>query len=137
MPLRTANRDFLKSLNAVPGLWNKLHYLAKLRQETTYEHWGLIKIYGEAAAIEAIEEVHRILVIEALRRSIPELVGDLDRFCVEQGDEPLRLIAELVARGELSLPPGISKTPSKHFNYVMSVVSSLLRARHLSIRPIA
>jgi hypothetical protein len=81
--------------------------------------------------------VHQILVTEILRRSIPELVEELDRFCKEQGDEPLHLIAELVMRGELSLPPGTAKTPSKHFSYVMSVVSNLLKARHLSIRPTA
>jgi hypothetical protein len=137
MPLLTANRDIVRTLEAVPGLWNKLHYLAKLREESTYGHWGLIKIHGEAAATEAIEGVHQILVTEILRRSIPELVEELDRFCKEQGDEPLHLIAELVMRGELSLPPGTAKTPSKHFSYVMSVVSNLLKARRLSIRPTA
>jgi len=137
MPLLTANRDFLRTLDAVPGLWNKLHYLAKLREEASYEHWGLIKIHGEAAATEAIEGVHQILVAETLRRSIPELVEELHRFSEEQGEEPLRLIAELILRGALSLPPGTSRTPSKHFSYVVSVVSSLLRAQHLSIRPTA
>jgi hypothetical protein len=137
MPLITAYRDFLRSLNAVPGLWNKLHYLAKLREGATYGHWGLIKIHGKAATTEAIEGVHQILVTETLRRSIPELVEELDRFSEEQGEEPLHLIAELIGGGALSLPPGALKTPSKHFSYVMSVVSSLLRARHLSIRPTA
>jgi hypothetical protein len=137
MPLLTANRDFLRSLKAVPGLWNKLHYLAKLRQETTYEHWGLMQIHGEAEAIEAIEGVHQVLITETLRRSIPQLLEDLNRFCEEQGENSLQLVTELVMRGELSLPPGTSKTPSKHFNYVMRVVSSLLKARRLSSHPIA
>jgi hypothetical protein len=137
MPLLTANRDFLRSLNAVRGLWNKLHYLAKLRNETAYEHWGLIQIYGEAAAREAIEGVHQILVTETLRKSIPQLVEELNRFCDERGEDSLRLVADLLAKGELSLPPGTSRTPTKHFHYVMSVVSSLLRARNLSTRPTA
>src|SRR5947209_20410715 len=118
MPLLTASRDFMRSLNAVPGLWNKLHYLAKLRQKTAYEHWGLMQIHGETEATQAIEEVHQLLVTETLRRSIPQLVEDLDRFCEEQGENSLQLVTELVTKGELSLPPGTSTTPGKHFNYV-------------------
>src|SRR3954468_24619815 len=125
MPLVTANRDFLRSLNAVPGHWNKLYYLARLREETSYEHWGLFKIHGEEQATEAMAEVHRILATETLHRTIPQLIDDLDRFCEQGGEGSLRLVAELVEKGELSLPPETPKTPSKHFSYVMSVVSSL------------
>ena len=135
MTLLSANRDFLKSLNAVPGLWNKLHYLAKLRQDASYEHWGLIKIYGADAAIDAMQEVHRVLVTETLRRTIPDLIADLSRFCEEQGESSLALVSELVARGGLSLPPGTAEVPTKHFSYVMSVVSALLKARRLSSHP--
>jgi hypothetical protein len=135
MPLFSANRDFLKSLDAVPGLWNKLHYLAKLRQDESYEHWGLIKIHGVDAATDAMQAVHRVLVTETLRRTIPELVGDLSRFRQEQGEESLQLVSELVARGSLSLPPGTAQASTQHFSYVMSVVSALLKARSLSSHP--
>ena len=132
MPLLSANRDFLKSLNAVSGLWNKLYYLANLREDESYEHWGLIKIHGEDAAREAMQEVHRVLVTETLRRTIPELVDDLNRFCQEEGEASFQLVSELVAKQGLSLPPGTAEAPTKHFSYVMSVVSALLKARRLS-----
>jgi len=135
MPLISANRDFLKSLNAVPGLWNKLLYLAKLRQDSAYEHWGLSKVHGEEAAVEAMQEVHRVIVAETLRRTIPQLVDDLNRFCREEGGDSLRLVSELVAREGLSLPPGTDEAPTKHFSYVMSVVSALLKAQRLSSHP--
>jgi len=135
MPLLTAHRDFLRSLEAVPGLWNKLHYLARLRQDQSYEHWGLIKIHGEEAATDAMREVHRILVTETLRRSLPELLEELNRFVKEEGDAALTLVSELIEKRGLSLPPGTPEAPTKHFSYAMSVVSSLLKARNLSSRP--
>jgi len=137
MPLFSAHRDFLNTLRVVPGVWNKLHYLATHRFEDCYEHWGLVQIHGQEATIDAMREVHRILVSETLRRSFPELVADLELLCEQEGNDAMELIAEMIKRGELSLPPATSAVSSEHFNYVMSVVSSLLKARKLSTRPIS
>src|SRR5882724_10106473 len=108
MPLFTAHRDFLRTLTAVPGLWNKLHYLSTHRLDDHYQHWGLIQIHGDEAVIDAMKDVHRILISETIHRTFPELVADLDRFCDQEGNDAMQLIVEMISRGGLSLPPALS-----------------------------
>jgi hypothetical protein len=56
------------TLAAVSGVLGKLEYISHLRKGAgkPYSHWGLSRVYGEAAAQEALAEAHRLLFLRIL-----------------------------------------------------------------------
>jgi hypothetical protein len=78
MALFSAADDFSRrTLAALPGLLAKLQYVSGLRRDDgQYAHWGLARVYGEHAARQAIEGIHKDLTLQVLRTPLRELVED-------------------------------------------------------------
>ena len=47
--------DLLLSLSAIPGALGKLAYLAGLREDGGYRHWGLARVHGSDKAEQALK----------------------------------------------------------------------------------
>ena len=69
MTLLSALEDLLtKTLGALPGLFAKLEYLASLREDGRYAHWGLTHVYGEVSATRALVDAHALVSSEVSDR---------------------------------------------------------------------
>jgi hypothetical protein len=78
MVLLSAFEDFVvRTLGALSGPWSRLVYLGTLRHHGQYQHWGLSRAYGDAAAAAAISEAHTQICLEVLRTPVRKLVGEL------------------------------------------------------------
>src|ERR1700687_5074033 len=80
MTLRSALEDLSETtLARVAGVAGKIEYVASLRDASSgrYSHWGLTRAYGEAAAQDALAEVHRQLFLRLLRTPLRTLRDDV------------------------------------------------------------
>ena len=80
MTLKSAVEDLVgTTLAAVSGIFGKLEYISSLRDagREPYAHWGLARVYGEAAAQEALAEAHRLLFLRVLHTPLSELRNDM------------------------------------------------------------
>ncbi|HXE91022.1 MAG TPA: hypothetical protein VNK82_08680 [Terriglobales bacterium] len=128
MTLFSALEDFLKTtLSRVPGRWSKLVYVAGLREQGRYRHWGLERVHGEPAVQDALQEVHQSLFLEVLRTPLPELLEDAEQSAVEQELEAEAYVNGLGTRREALLPSDLGGGSARHFNAVLSALSSLVQ----------
>ena len=62
MPLLPIKEDSQRrTLAGIPGLLEKLAYVAELREGDKYVHWGVTRVYGEEATQRVLGEIHRAL----------------------------------------------------------------------------
>ncbi len=112
MPLLPIKDEFLvRTLANVPGLWVKLVYISELRENDTYVHWGLTRIYGVEATQRALREVHRALFLQVLRTPLRQLVEDVACSAAGKQAKPRDFVESLV-RNSL-LPPEIGGGSSR------------------------
>jgi len=79
MVLLSAFEDFVvRTLGIFSGPLSQLTYLGSLRCNGQYQHWGLARAYGDAAAGAAISEAHTQVWLEVLRTPLRKLVGELN-----------------------------------------------------------
>ena len=129
MSLLSALEDFLKTtISRVPGRWSKLVYVAGLRQEGRYRHWGLERVHGEQAVQSALRELHYLLFLEVLRTPLAELLEDAEQSAGEQEVEPEAYVHGLGARQEALLPADLGGGSAHHFNAVLLALSCLVQA---------
>ena len=128
MTLLAIKDDFLdRSLARIPGLLGKLDYVAQLRVEGRYVHWGLERIYGEETTQRTLAEVHRNLFLQILRTPLRRLLEDVTRSAGAQRLE-VKQYLEIVLREPRSLVPGsLGGGSEAHFNSVVLALWSLLR----------
>lgn len=120
MPKRTAASDLReRTLAALPGLWAKLFYFARLRRGKKYEHWGIVQKYG-AEGEAALAAEHAETFQDTLRASIVDLEADARRN--ENRDKIKGGKSE-----ESLLPPQTTVTPKAHFRYLITGVRELLK----------
>ncbi len=124
-----------RSLAALPGRWARLLYLASLRQNGTYEHWGMSRIYGSAVAKRAMEEAHRDLFLEILRTPVRELWRDAVQTARERATSERTLISELAASMDALLPANFGGGSARHFSSVLLALEAL--AKRSANRPSA
>jgi hypothetical protein len=121
--------DFvLRTLASVPGIWGKLHYVAELRENDKYVHWGLARIYGEVATQLALREVHRELFLQVLRTPVRQLVADVVPSAAGKQLELRDFLESLIDKATLLVPPEIGGGSVVHFHSTLAALS-LLRAR--------
>ncbi len=86
MRLKSALEDFeINTLGAVPGLLGRLSYVSRLDDGNgRYDHWGLARVYGDAAAQGAIRASHRVLLYEVLKKPLAVLLEDVPTSCANQ-----------------------------------------------------
>ena len=122
--------DFvLNSLAGVAGLFEKLDYVAGLRQgDGAYSHWGLARVHGEIAAHQAASEAHRLLFSRVLSTPLSLLLEDAVQSQSGLGlEEYLEYLSE---RCPVLTPQGAGVGPVCHFNSVLRAISALARARN-------
>lgn len=139
MTLYCALDDFMKrTLAAVPGAWGKLRYIRTLRRPGgRYEHWGMSRIYGEAAAISAIEEAHRAVLLEVLRTPVRDLLADAESSAAAAQLPVNAFLQELSANVPALLPGHMGGGSARHFSSVLQALSCLSRAGRVASRQVS
>jgi hypothetical protein len=123
MKFRSAKQDLRETtLAALPGTPARLEYLAGLRGERGYEHWGLAKAYGREAANAALAEAHGELTAALLRLPLARIFDAAERE--EVFERPAREL----------LPPRADALQAAHFNLVWDALGAVARRRR-SRRP--
>jgi len=118
---------FERTLARIPGVLGKLGYVAELRENGRYTHWGLERIYGEEGMQRAVTEVHRGLFLQVLRTPLRRLLEDATRSAVAQRTD-VRQYLETVLQDPRSLVPvNLGGGSEAHFNSVVAALWSLLR----------
>ena len=130
MPLLSAFEDLVqRSLSALPGVWEKVHFLGKLRGENgEYQHWGLEQKYGKEAAQSALAEAHAELVEAMGSTRLAELWHSANQAAYrEQVDVEEYLKKVSVPEGEL--PKDLRGMAPEHYGFVMTNLSRVARFR--------
>jgi hypothetical protein len=127
MRLKSAFEDFeTNTLGAVPGLLARLSYVGSLHEgDGTYDHWGLAKIYGDAAAQNAIRSSHRIVLSEILKKPLAVLLKDVLASCSSEQLTEKEFLATLAQ----SPPKPLSRAARAHLGSVLNALSMLVESR--------
>ena len=127
MRLKSALEDFeANTLGAVPGLLGRLSYVGRLHDGNgTYEHWGLVKVYGDDAAQCAIRASHRVLLSEVLKKPLAMLLNDVLASCSNEHLTEREFLASLAQPP----PKPLSRAALAHLRSVLSALSALVESR--------
>jgi hypothetical protein len=131
MALKSALEDFRgRSLRAVSGELSKLAYVAGLRgTDGSYAHWGLARVYGEAAAQQAVGDAHKGVVSAILRTPLRHLLRDMEESVGPGKQELTAFLAEL-GRGDGRLvPTRPGAGAERHLNSALCALASLVKTR--------
>jgi len=135
MKLRSALDDLTATtLQAVSGLWNSLEYLAGLRSEEGYSHWGLARMHGEKAAQDALATAHKSMLSRILRSPIQELSEDAAKSGEAQGLSSQAYLEKLNEGREELLPQNPPAAAGRHLSSVLYALLALRKSRHGATR---
>jgi len=129
MALKSALEDLLgTTLAGVAGTLGQIEYVAGLRDAAsgTYLHWGFARVYGEAAAAQALAEAHRLLFLRLLRTPLRDLCADL---MVSSGALAMtagQYLERLRSHGLGLQPQDLGGGCARHFSSVLHALSLLL-----------
>jgi hypothetical protein len=131
MPLHSAFEDLKgTTLRKVSGLLRKLDYLSQLRKKDgKYSHWGLSRVYGEAAAHEALSKAHEDAAAEVLQTPLRKMVQDAEISGGDHGVAAEAYAEELLGRAPELLPTEPSAGATRHLRSVLRVLSYLTKTR--------
>lgn len=73
----------IRTLSALPSVFEKLAYISRLRSDRRYFHWGLSRQFGEIAADEALSQTHTELWLDVLRTPTPALYRVFREYLAE------------------------------------------------------
>jgi len=117
---------FERTLANIPGVLGKLGYIAELRGEEKYVHWGLARVYGEEALQRAMAEVHRGLFLQVLRTPLRQLLDDAARSAAAQACDVRPYLETFLRDTRAVAPPKLGAGSEAHFNSVVAALLSLL-----------
>lgn len=140
MNLNSPSEDLAAStLASIAGTLRKLEYLSGLRSQTgRYVHWGLARVYGEAAANGALQRAHRAVLSQVLSTPLRNLLIDAEQSSKLAGLEPEAYLQRLKARGPCLLPPEPDVGSGRHLNSVLRALSELsIRQAEGAILPVS
>ncbi len=134
MRLRSALEDFeTNTLDAVPGLFGKLSYLAELHDGNgVYSHWGLERVYGQDTARGAMNSSHRTLLSKILKTPLEALVDDVRASSASRQQTAREFLSSLTSNR--SLPKAPPPASQAHFRSVLHAVSVLAGTRNTASR---
>ena len=134
MTIFSAAQDFSEqTIPAISGALNRLIYVAGLRgQDGRYEHWGMLRVYGEAGTQSAIEEAHAAVLLEVLRTPVRQLDAEMRIVAAESVLNP-----NVNLQAERLLPEGASRAAALHLNSILLALDALARRRRQSTRQVA
>jgi hypothetical protein len=118
---------FDRTLANIPGVLGKLGYIADLRQEKKYVHWGLERVYGEDAVQRTMAEVHRGLFLQVLRTPLRQLLEDAARSAAAQDCGVRTYLQGFLREARPLAPPNLGRGSEAHFNSVVAALLSLLQ----------
>ena len=128
MTLHSALEDLQETtLRAFVGCLNKLEYLAGLRKDGGYEHWGLSRVYGDLAARKALARAHRSLLSKVLAMPIRKLAEDAKQSSKVAGVPTDAYVERLANASPDLLPQGPGAGSARHLSSVLHALSSLLK----------
>jgi hypothetical protein len=125
------------TLAALPGLLAKLEYLAGLKINGRYGHWGLARVHGEATAVHTLAEAHQMMITEVLRAPLRRLLEETTACCVARELKPYEFLMTLSEKPSRLLPDEVAGGSSRHFNSVLHALSALSRSQANATHPIA
>lgn len=127
MTLLNAFEDFLLTLQAIPGEFSKLRYLASIRNVARrYQHWGMSRIHGEQQAQAAMARAHQRVFLNLLRAPTKQVVDNAMR-----GSDYAFVLTQK-PQWESLLPNDLGGGSRRHFIAVMKALSGVLRQRGVS-----
>ena len=126
MTLLPIKDDFLeRTLVKIPGVLGRLDYVAELRENGKYVHWGLSRIYGEETLQRTMTEVHRGLFLQVLRTPLRQLLEEVMRSAAEP-DDVKRYLKTLLGDVRSLAPANLGGGSEAHFNSIIRALLSLL-----------
>ena len=130
MPLLSALEDLVqRSLAALPGVWEKVHFLDELRGENGgYQHWGLEQKYGAEAAQAAMTEAHADLVEELGSTRLAELWLSANQAAYREQVDVEEYLKKVRNSGD-GVPKDLRGMMPEHYRYVMTNLSRVARFR--------
>lgn len=127
MTLFSAQEDLQKTtLKSIRGFLRKLEYVAGLRdEEGKCVHWGLVRVYGEAASSRALAAVHSQELSRVLSTPIRILEMDVRESSEHAGISEAEYLERLSRSSAHLLPPAPGAGSGRHFNSVLHALASL------------
>ena len=131
MTLFSAQEDLqATTLKAINGCLRRLEYVAGLRdKDGKCTHWGLARVYGEAAAVRALTEAHSQELSRVLSTPIQKLEADLRMSSEQVGISEIKYLERLSCGSVSLLPPAPGAGAGRHLSSVLHALSSLQKAR--------
>lgn len=124
------------TLQAIAGWLRRLEYLAGLQdRQGSHSHWGLARVYGDAAAKRALAEAHRNVLSHILAMPIRMLVRDAEQSSECAGVPPVAYVERLCETGKNLLPAGPGAGSGRHLSSLLHVLSTLLKSRATDATP--
>lgn len=123
-----------RTLANVSGILGKLAYISERRENDSYVHWGLTRIYGEEASQRALQEVHRSLFLQVLRTPLRQLVEDVAPSAAGRQLQPIDFLEWLMNTSVRLVPPDTGGGTATHFNAVIQALSLLFAQPRLQGR---
>jgi hypothetical protein len=128
MSLRSALEDLSRTtLQAVSGCLQRLEYLAGLRANHSYKHWGFGKVYGQTTANKALESAHHEAVSQVLSTPLATLLEDVKDSTTESGTDAQNYLEKLSKNGKDLLPESPGAGSARHLRSVLCALSGLQR----------
>lgn len=128
MTLLPIKEDFvLRTLASVPGLLGKLNYVAELRENDRYVHWGMMRVFGDETMQRAIGELHRALFLQILRTPLRRLLEDAAHAAAAQQSQLRPYLEAILLDAHSLVPPNLGGGSEAHFNSVIAALLSLLQ----------
>jgi hypothetical protein len=123
MVLLSAFEDLMvRTLGILSGPLSQLSYLGSLRSNGQYQHWGLARAYGDAAAGSAISDAHTHVWLEVLRTPLRKLVGEMN--AAPEGITQARA-AGWRSQVPALTPVNLSGGSRRHFHSILLAISLL------------
>lgn len=127
MTLKSALQDVRETtLAAVAGLLGKLLYLASLRQDRAYQHWGMARVHGPESAERALKTAHGEVLAGVLRTPLAYLTEDLEETSRSHGLQPQTCVEEMRGKfDDLLLEDRKDSPKATHLSSVLTALSYL------------
>lgn len=130
---KSASEDLWeRTLNQIPTRMGQMAYLARLRNPETdrYEHHGLIAVFGETSAEEALRKSHEEALMSFLGLSILDQCGDVQKYLEGIPQSGKRLLSnwEKTQGFETLLPPGATEAQRELFGANLMLIIRHLRS---------
>jgi hypothetical protein len=135
MTFLSAEEDFrIRTLGSFCGALQKLAYIAQLRSQGSYEHWGMSRTYGDEAAQAAIARNHTNAFLDALSKPLEELRSEIDFADSQDAKESLAILRALRGQANASVPADLGSGTASHLSFVLESLWLAERGKPASIR---